>query len=133
MTAKTILVQLNHKIATFEQLGKKLALVLQDHLLDYMRAEFAFAHIKGLRDGDAMQFHAYELRPQAAAYTLQLKERVSTDAAGIAACLGLQADTRVELQLMFDQIEAKLPESTLLSVGGPVPISEVIDIEADEA
>ena len=30
MTAKTILVQLNHKIATFEHLGKRLVLVLQD-------------------------------------------------------------------------------------------------------
>jgi hypothetical protein len=52
MTAKTILVQLNHKIATFEHLGKRLVLVLQDRLLDYMRREFAFAHIQGVRDGD---------------------------------------------------------------------------------
>ena len=40
MTAKTILVQLNHKIATFEHLSKRLVLVLQDCLLDYMRREF---------------------------------------------------------------------------------------------
>ncbi len=133
MTAKTILVQLNHKIATFEHLGKRLVLVLQDCLLDYMRREFAFDHIKGVRDGDPMQFHAYELRQEAPAYTLKLKERISTDTAGVAVCLGLQADTKVELQAMLEQIEAKLPQSTLLTVGGgPVPIPEAAAIEADE-
>ena len=133
MTAKTILVQLNHKIATFDHLGKRLVLVLQDHLLNYMRSEFSFDHIKGVRDGDPMQFHSYELRKDAAAYTLQLSERISTDTAGIAMCLGLQADTKVQLQMILDQIEAKLPQSTLLKVGAPAPVSEVADIEADES
>jgi hypothetical protein len=133
MTAKTILVQLNHKIATFEHLSKRLVLVLQDCLLDYMRGEFAFDHIKGVRDGDPMQFHAYELRKETTAYTLKLKERIGTDTAGIAMCLGLQADTNVELQTILDQIDAKLPQSTLLMIGGgPVPVPEVTDIEADE-
>src|SRR6202011_2350960 len=58
MSAKTILVQLNHKIETFEHLSKHFVLVLQDQLLDYMRREFAFNHILGQRDGDPMQFHA---------------------------------------------------------------------------
>jgi hypothetical protein len=132
MTAKTILVQLNHKIATFEHLGKRLVLILQNELLDYMRREFAFDHIQGVRDGDPMQFHSYELRKDAA-YTLQLTERVSTDTAGIAKCLGLQADTRVELKMLLDQIAAKLPQSTLLKVGAPVPVSEAADSEADES
>jgi hypothetical protein len=80
-----------------------------------------------------MQFHAYELRKETTSYTLKLKERISTDTAGIAMCLGLQADTNVELQTILDQIDAKLPQSTLLMVGaGPVPVPEVTDIEADE-
>lgn len=134
MTAKTILVQLNHKIATFDHLSKRLVLVLQDCLLDYMRREFAFNHIKGVRDGDPMQFHAYELRKEAAGYALKLKERISTDTAGIAMCLGLQADTKVELQTMLEQIEAKLPQSTLLTVGGgPVPVPEITALEAEES
>jgi hypothetical protein len=63
----------------------------------------------------------------------KLKERISTDTAGIAMCLGLQADTNVELQTILDQIDAKLPQSTLLMVGGgPVPVPKVTDIEADE-
>jgi Restriction endonuclease NotI len=133
MTAKTILVQLNHKIATFEHLNKRFVLVLQDCLLDYMRREFAFNHIQGVRDGDPMQFHAYGLREKGGAYSLVLKERIGTDTAGIAMCIGLQADSKVELRAMLTQIESKLPQSTLLTVGGgPVPIPEVVDIEADE-
>lgn len=133
MTAKTILVQLNHKIATFEYLSKRLVLVLQDYLLDYMRGEFAFNHIQGVRDGDPMQFHAYELRQEAVAYSLNLKERISTDTAGIALCLGLQADTRVELRTILEQIESKLPQSTLLTIGGgPVPVPETTEREATE-
>jgi hypothetical protein len=133
MTAKTILVQLNHKIATFEHLGKRLVLVLQDQLLAYMRRQFSFEHIKGVRDGDAMQFHSYELQRDRDGYSLQLIERVSTDTAGIAMCLGLQADTKVELQMILDQINAKLPQSSPLKVGARVPVSEIVDIEADES
>lgn len=133
MTAKTILVQLNHKIATFEHLSKRLVLVLQDSLLAYIRGEFAFDHVEGVRDGDPMQFHAYELSKGDTAYTLRLKERLSTDTAGIARCLGLQAEPKVELEAILDQIEAKLPQSTLLTVGGgPVPIPESMNTEADE-
>lgn len=125
MTAKTILVQLNHKIATFEHLSKRLVLVLQDRLLEYMRSQFVFDHIQGVRDGDAMQFHAYELRREASGYALRLRERVSTDTEGIAQCLGLQARAELGLQLLLDQIEAKLPQSSLLSIGpGQLPIAE---------
>jgi hypothetical protein len=132
MTAKTILVQLNHKIATLEHLGKRLVLVLQDCLLDYMRKAFAFDHIQGVRDGDPMQFHSYELCREIAGYRLQLKERVSTDEQGVAACLGLQASPKVDLETVLAQIEAKLPQSTLLTVHGAVPVSKSLDVEADE-
>jgi hypothetical protein len=121
MTAKTILMQLNHKVATFDHLGKRLVLVLQDRLLDYMRGEFCFDHIDGVRDGDAMHLHSYELRPDSSDYRLRLKERISTDPAGIAACLGLQADPRLELQGLLQQIQDKLPQSTLLTVGARLP------------
>jgi hypothetical protein len=45
MTAKTILVQLHHKIQTFEGVNKHLVLVVQDRLLDYMGREFSFGHL----------------------------------------------------------------------------------------
>ena len=133
MTAKTVLVQLNHKIGTFEHLSKRLVLVLQDSFFAYIRREFVFDHIRGVRDGDPMQFHSYELAKEVAGYVLHLKERVSTDSAGIATSLGLQADVKVELKAMLDQIDAKLSHSTLFTVGGgPIPISQTAEIKAEE-
>ncbi|OAV75195.1 Restriction endonuclease NotI [Bacteroidales bacterium Barb7] len=40
MTAKTILVQLHHKIDTFECLNKHLVLIVQDCFLDYIKKNF---------------------------------------------------------------------------------------------
>ena len=45
MTAKTILMQLHHKIQTFEHVNRKLVLVVQDKLLEYMEREFDFTHL----------------------------------------------------------------------------------------
>ena len=62
MTAKTILMQLHHKIATFEHFNKHLALVTQDRLLQYMEKEFSFAHIKRsalMGDPDAISLVHY--------------------------------------------------------------------------
>jgi hypothetical protein len=123
-TAKTTLGQLHHKVTTFDHLCKRFVLVLQDHLLDYLCGEYAFDHIKGQRDGDPMQFHVYELRREPTGHRLNLKERLSTDVAGTAKCLGLKADMKVELQSMLASLEAKLPQSTPLPVGGALPVPE---------
>ena len=62
MTAKTILVQLHHKIQTFEHINKKLVLVVQDILLAYMSREFSFGHLKNpALIGDSMHFHVYRV------------------------------------------------------------------------
>ncbi|MFB2920860.1 hypothetical protein [Aerosakkonema funiforme] len=131
MTAKTILMQLHHKIHTFEHLSKHLVLVVQDCLIDYMKREFSFEHIQAPRLGDPMHFHSYELLSETSGYRIQLTERWSTDANGIAQCLGLQTSPRVELEAMLRQIEEKLPQSTLLSVGQPLPVSTHEDVADD--
>jgi len=114
MTAKTILVQMHHKIQTFEHVNKKLVLVTQDVLLDYMTNEFSFAHLSNPpRSGDPMHFHAYRMAQQVDhTYKLTLEKLLSTDAAGIATCLGLQAEARVELEEMVAALEAKISSQT---------------------
>lgn len=89
MTAKTTLVQLHHKIETFERVNKHLVLVAQTDLIAYMQREFSFGHLEHARLGDPMQFHAYSLIQAGGALRLQLRERWSTDREGIAKCLGL--------------------------------------------
>ncbi len=116
MTAKTILMQLNHKIQTFENVNKHLALVLQDYLLTYMQQAFQFEHVGDARLGDSMQFHAYMLaQAENVSFRLKLAERLSTDAAGVAACLGLQADPNVTLARIVKILREKISPETLLS------------------
>ncbi len=117
MTAKTILVQLHHKIQTFEHLSKHLVLVVQNHLLNYMEEQFSFDHIsKVARLGDSMHFHSYNLDKRENRYHLQLADRLSTDSNGIAKCVGLQAEAKIELEIIFKSIQAKLSERTLFTL-----------------
>jgi hypothetical protein len=117
MTAKTTLVQLHHKVETFEYLNKKLVIVIQDKLLNYVRREFSFDHIRGNRLGDSMHFHAYTLaRGAHNRYELKLNERISTDSAGVSKAMGLQAEAKIEMSQILEQLEAKISESTLLKI-----------------
>lgn len=115
MTAKTILVQMHHKVQTFEHVHKKLVLVIQDKLLSYMSSEFQFDHLKSpARIGDSMHLHAYSMgQTQTGDFRLTMASRLSTDADGISTCLGLQAEARVELAQIIRALEAKISLATL--------------------
>lgn len=117
MTAKTILVQLHHKIDTFEHVNSHLVLVIQDCLLDYMKKEFNFDHLSEPASvGDSMHFHSYQLDSSGTESKLKLDSRLSTDAEGIASCMGLQAEAKVELEQIVKAIEEKVSEHTLLTL-----------------
>jgi uncharacterized metal-binding protein len=116
MTAKTILVQLHHKISTFEYLQKHLVLIVQDNFLGYMKNEFNFKNINNpALAGDSLQFHSYSLEGENSKL-LRLKERMSTNSIGIAECLGLNAEKSVDLEIMFEAIEKKISNKTLLKI-----------------
>lgn len=117
MTAKTILVQMHHKIQTFEHVNKKLVLVIQDKLLNYMSSEFNFAHLKNPATiGDSMHLHAYRIDERAnQSFKLALQSRLSTDADGIGLCLGLQAEARVEIDEIVKTLQAKISPATLFT------------------
>ncbi len=117
MNAKTILVQLHHKIETFENLNKRLVLVIQDCLLEYMKREFRFEHFRRAVLGDSMHIHSYRMDEQDdATLRIELDSRLSTGADGIAACLGLQAGARVALEEFIARLEGKISRDTLFSL-----------------
>ena len=115
MTAKTILVQMHHKAQTFEHINKKLVLVIQDHLLNYMSGEFNFAHLnQPARLGDPIHFHSYNMnRTSGEEFRLSMNTRLSTDVDGISQCLGLQAEAKVELEQIINDLERKISPLTL--------------------
>lgn len=116
MTAKTILVQLHHKIETFEHVNKHLVLTVQKCLLDYMARAFSFDHVTDARVGDSMHFHSYELTAIDNRKKLSLYTRKSTDAEGIGICLGLQVPASVELADLIKQLETKISDETIFTI-----------------
>lgn len=117
MTAKTILVQLHHKIETFENLNRHLVLVIQDCLLEYIKKEFDFSHISpDARIGDSMQFHVYSLSNRDDKLILKLNHRYSTDSNGLSMLLGMKANPNVDFESMASLLEEKISDSTLLSL-----------------
>ena len=117
MTAKTILVQLHHKIDTFESLNKHLVLVIQDHLIDYIKDEFSFSHINSQPlIGDSMHFHAYKLKKEGKDYKLVLDSRCSTDSNGISRLLGLNANAKIGFDEIAKILESKISDSTAFSI-----------------
>lgn len=117
MTAKTILVQLHHKIQTFQSLNKHLVLIVQDPLIEYIEREFSFGHIhKSPLIGDSMHFHSYGLVEIEDKSKLKLSSRYSTDSEGISTLLGLKADANVELDEIISILQAKISDGTLLKM-----------------
>lgn len=130
MTAKTILVQLHHKIQTLEAVNKHLVLVIQDRLLDYMTKEFSFDHLVDARTSDPMHFHAYNMAiGKGGGHTLSLTTRLSTDCNGVAKALGLQSEAKVELKVIVNAIEQRITDKTRFDFKQPPP---PVHVEADE-
>lgn len=116
MSAKTILVQMHHKIQTFEHLNKHMVLVIQDCFKEYMTKEFNFAHMRQSRLGDSFHIHTYSLDEDENMMRLHFKDRFSTDANGIALCLGLQAEAKVELEAIIKNLEARISETSVIKL-----------------
>lgn len=114
MTAKTILVQMHHKVQTFEHVHKKLVLVIQDKLLAYMSREFKFDHLRNpAAIGDSIHVHAYNMsRASSGNFRLTMASRLSTDADGVGICLGFQAEARIELEQIIETLQSKISAST---------------------
>ncbi len=117
MTLKTILIQMHHKSETFENLNKHLVLIVQKPLFDHMKSDFNFDNIEGVRLGDPVHIHSYNLEENEKCLHLSLDTRVSTDSAGIANCLGLNAETKMELQDLIKILEPKLIDANRLYIG----------------
>lgn len=114
MTAKTTLVQLHHKVRTFEHLNKHFVLIVQDHLLNYMQRDFNFSAFNdSARLGDPMHIHGYSYGINGYNTHIELSSRISTDVQGLSQSLGLKAEAEVELQIIIDKLEGRLSEKTL--------------------
>ena len=116
MTLKTILIQMHHKSETFENLHKHLVLIIQKPLYEHMKSDFNFDKVEGVRLGDPVHIHSYNFIKVKNKLNLSLDLRVSTDSIGIANCLGLNAESKVELQDLIKTLEPKLIDANRLQI-----------------
>ena len=117
MTAKTILVQMHHKLTTFEHINKHLVLAVQNELLEYMKGEFNFAGVSNNPNSKhSCHFHSYKLNQTSDLLELKLTQRLGTDVEGIGKCLGLQAEAKVELEIIVETLKNKMSEKTLFNL-----------------
>ena len=116
MTCKTILVQLHHKIETFESFSSHLVLIVQDRLMNRLRENFQFDHVQNAKLGHSMHFHSYSLSDSDQGLRLELASRSSTDAVGIAKALGMATAENISLTQFLAILESKVSLKTLVSV-----------------
>ncbi|HLY32681.1 MAG TPA: NotI family restriction endonuclease [Ktedonobacterales bacterium] len=109
VTAKTILVQLLHKTASFEALGKKLVLVIQNEFAEYLDREFQTTQLRPATQEDSVHFHIYCVAEFNNALQIVLHERRSTTLSGIERMLNVGRDTSILLDDVLSHIAAKLP------------------------
>ena len=112
MTAKTTLIQLHHKIETFQAIGRRLVLVLQQELLDYMAREFTFTHLEDAEPDNSLHFHPYRIVETGESLSLELLSRKSTNAEGLAKALELRQNPRVEVSQILADLASKIGTHT---------------------
>ena len=95
-------------------------LIIQEPLLRKMKSDFDFSDIEGVRLGDPVHIHSYDFKEKESQMHLELKTRLSTDSAGVAKCLGLNAKKKVELEDLIRILEPKLTEDHRLRIGVPL-------------
>ncbi len=111
MTAKTILIQMHHKVETLELLGKKLVLVIQDVFFNYMQTEFSTQSLQEANRGNSAHFHIYTLNEN---FVLQLMAQHSTTATGIERMLGRQKAADIPEEVLLQRLQLKMGKNTLL-------------------
>ncbi|MDQ3236295.1 MAG: hypothetical protein M3Q54_02010 [Actinomycetota bacterium] len=116
MSAKTILVQMHHKAAAFEALGKRLILVVQDKFLAYIAREFQTDRLQVARDEDPVRFHVYDAVLLGSQLRVVLSDQKSTDMLGVERMLSSGQDPEVLEEEVVARVKAKMPRAIELQI-----------------
>ncbi len=80
-----------------------------------MKRSFDFSHLEAPKIGNSTHLHTYSLESdESGCFHIDLRERFSTDAQGVAKSLGLQQEANVELEEILALLESKISEDTIL-------------------
>lgn len=115
MSSKTILSQIMQKSQLFSSMNKKLVLVCQTPLYDYMKVNFDFSLVKNCRDEDVLHFHVYDYLPDQLGMKLLLHTTCSTDLDGIRTILGHHPESSISLEQMKASLQSRLKPEYLFN------------------
>jgi hypothetical protein len=114
MSAKTILMQIHHKVAAFEDVGRRLVLVIQTPFLEYMTANFDFGHLtEPAAPSDSVHFHSYDLQPTRKGFSLGLARTLSTSSEGVRQALNAKQMESATEEAMLDLLTSRLDGGVL--------------------
>ncbi len=116
MTAKTILVQMHHKVISFEFMRKHLVLIIQNPLLDYIMREFDCSAFNAPDYADSVHIHTYSLEMVNGGHSIQLDSRLSTDSKGIKKSLGLNTNSPINAAEFEEVLLSKISKDTLFTI-----------------
>ena len=111
MSAKTILMQMHHKAPAFEQLGKKLVLVIQTEFLNYIEREFRSGHLRNADFTDAIRFHGYNCVNLGNNLSIVKVIEKSTNADGIERMLGGKVTDTITNSSVINRLQAKMGDA----------------------
>lgn len=111
MTAKTILAQMIQKTQMFAGMNRKLVLICQTPLLDYMQENFDFSEVHQQRPTDVFNLHAYDYLSSGTKMELTLARQLGADLAGVERIMGADVNSNHELEVINARIlERATPE-----------------------
>ena len=111
MTAKTILAQVIQKCQLLSNMNRKLVLVCQTPLLNYMQNNFNFSEVHMQRPLDVFNIHAYDYLSNGERMELMLAKQLSADLDGVERIMGANGKEDLELERINARIlERALPE-----------------------
>ena len=116
MSAKTILMQIHHKIASFEDVGKRLYLVIQDGFWDYIVREFDATAFRPADTSHSLVVHTYQPRNIGGSLYMVQANAYGSTAAGVRLLLNLGRDHAIATEEIHQRIRQQWEKRQTVNV-----------------
>lgn len=111
LNALMLLAQMIQKTQMFAGMNRKLVLICQTPLLDYMQENFDFSEVHQQRATDVFNIHAYDYLSSDTKMDLVLARQLGADLMGVERIMGAEVNSNHELEVINTRIlERATPE-----------------------
>jgi hypothetical protein len=127
-------VQLFHKAASFDALGKKFVLTIQREFFDYLQNEFQMEQLRPAVATDVFHLHSYSVTLTPGGLSLQMDGQWSTNLVGVEQMLSQGTGEEILEDDVIQRITDRLPRSRGLDEDIPLIVAPVSEdgVKADD-